>query len=160
MINMSYMILKALVILLWITNSSVSDDVISTGWTALWSNTVPSQKVKLYMRIHLTWFCFNMIRGRWHLKWPCTRTNHLWEEHWHHILSHPHAGHLHHYILYHLILQLQLICIWPWSLLGHYGWHVWVLVLCMVREFEFCWCFISSSKVLGLHRSLVDAPVK
>ena len=36
-----YVILISLSLMLWITNPSVSHDVICTGWTALWSNTIP-----------------------------------------------------------------------------------------------------------------------
>ena len=58
MINMSYMLFTALVMLLWITNLSVSNDIISTGYTALWSDTIPSQNVQLLVGIQSHLFPF------------------------------------------------------------------------------------------------------
>ena len=45
MTNMSYVIFTALVMLLWITNLSVSYDITCTGYTALWSDTIPCWNV-------------------------------------------------------------------------------------------------------------------
>ena len=51
MTNMSYMIFTALVMLLQITNLSVSYDIISTGFTVLWSDTIPKWNVQLLVGI-------------------------------------------------------------------------------------------------------------
>ena len=48
---MSYVLSIALVMLLQITNLSVSYDVTCTGWTALWSNTIPKWNVQLLIRM-------------------------------------------------------------------------------------------------------------
>ena len=58
MTNMSYMILTALVMLLQITNLSVSNDIISTGCIVLWSNTIPKWNVWLLVRIQSHLFPF------------------------------------------------------------------------------------------------------
>ena len=58
MTNMSYVIFTALVMLLRITNLSVSYDIISTGYTALYSNMIPRQNVWLLVRIQSHLFPF------------------------------------------------------------------------------------------------------
>ena len=40
MTNMSYVISNALVMLLWITNLSVSNDLISTDYSMVWFDTI------------------------------------------------------------------------------------------------------------------------
>ena len=64
MTNISCVIVIALVMLLWITNRSVSNNVICTGWTALWSNTIPKWNVQLLLSfahdfgaLHFALFC-------------------------------------------------------------------------------------------------------
>ena len=52
--------------LLWITNPPVSMMSFTLVLTVQWSDTIPSQNVQLFIRIHLTWFCFN-IRELWPL---------------------------------------------------------------------------------------------
>ena len=58
MTNMSYVIFTALVMLLWITNLSVSYDITCTGYTALWSDTIPKWNVQLLVRIQSHLFPF------------------------------------------------------------------------------------------------------
>ena len=58
MTNMSYMIFTALVMLLQITNLSVSYDIICTGYTALWSDTIPKWNVQLFIGIQSHLFLF------------------------------------------------------------------------------------------------------
>ena len=76
MTNMSYVIFTALVMLLWITNLSVSYDIISTGSAVLWSDTIPKWNVQLLVRIQSHLFPFQQftVRGeiaqaRQHLPW-------------------------------------------------------------------------------------------
>ena len=92
MTNISYMISSALVMLLQITNLSLSNDTICTGWTVLWSNTVPKWNVQLLVRIHLTWFHFNIHLSSW-LTHPTSCPAHPPTSHPAHLLSllaHPH----------------------------------------------------------------------
>ena len=71
MINMSYMLFTALVMLLWITNLSVSNDVISTGYAALWSNMIPKQNVWLLIRMQSHLLPFQQLFAlSTHLIWP------------------------------------------------------------------------------------------
>ena len=58
MTNISYVLFTALVMLLWITNLSVSYDIISTGYTVLWSDTIPKQNVWLLVGIQSHLFPF------------------------------------------------------------------------------------------------------
>ena len=51
MTNMYYVIFTALVMLLQITNLSVSNDVSYTGLTALWSDTIIKWNVQLLLGI-------------------------------------------------------------------------------------------------------------
>ena len=58
MTNMSYMVFIALVMVLQITNLSVSYNVTCTGYTALWSDTIPEWNVQLLVRIQSHLFPF------------------------------------------------------------------------------------------------------
>ena len=61
MTNMFYVIFVALVMLLWISNLSVSYDIISTGYTALWSDTIPKWNVQLLVGTQSHLFLFQHI---------------------------------------------------------------------------------------------------
>ena len=72
MTNMSYMLSTALVMLLWITNLSVSYDITCTGYTVLLSNTISKQNVWLLVRIQSHLFLFQHSHSN---KLPC-ESNH------------------------------------------------------------------------------------
>ena len=62
MTNVSCMILSTLVMLLWITNLSVINDISHTGWTALWSDTISNWNVQLLLGMISHYHPFQHIR--------------------------------------------------------------------------------------------------